>query len=500
MSAVKPKIAVIGSGFSGMSAAAYAAKAGNDVHVFETHQQPGGRARQFTTENGYTFDMGPSWYWMPDIIENFFTDFGCKSSDFYELIALNPQFEMIFAGEKVAVPQFYEDLKKMFEQIEPGAAKQLDRFMEDAKFKYEFGMQEFVNKPCHNWWEFVSPKIAASALKLDLLTNFRSYVAQYFSDPKLQSLMEFPVIFLGASPKNIPALYSLMNYGGYVLGTWYPMGGFYQLALAMQRVAVQQGANFHFGQKVEKINTENGKVTSLLIDGKVHEFDAVIASSDYHHTETLLDETDRNYDEKYWKSRTFAPSCLIYYLGIDQKIAGLKHHTLFFENDLDVHIDNIYGEKKWPDKPLFYCCCPSKTDPNVAPHNAENLFLLLPLATGIDDDEAIREKYLKKMLTRIEKHSGVTNLASKIAYKRSYCVSDFVSDYQAYGGNAYGLANTLSQTAVLKPKIRNKKISNLFYTGQLTVPGPGVPPSIISGKIVATEVNKLKFKKHEKAV
>lgn len=500
MSAVKPKIAVIGSGFSGMSAAAYAAKAGNDVHVFETHQQPGGRARQFTTDNGYTFDMGPSWYWMPDIIEKFFTDFGCKSSDFYELIALDPQFEMIFANEKVAVPQHYEDLKKMFEQMEPGAAKQLDRFMEAAKFKYEVGMQEFVNKPCHNWLEFVSPKIAASALKLDLLTNFRSYVAQYFSNPKLQSLMEFPVIFLGASPKNIPALYSLMNYGGYVLGTWYPMGGFYQLALAMQKVAVQQGANFHFGQKVEKINTENGKVTSLLIDGKIHEFDAVIASSDYHHTETLLDEADRNYDEKYWESRTFAPSCLIYYLGIDQKVAGLKHHTLFFENDLDVHIDNIYGDKKWPDKPLFYCCCPSKTDPNVAPQHAENLFLLMPLATGIHDDEATREKYLKKMLTRIEKHSGVTNLASKIAYKRSYCVSDFVSDYHAYGGNAYGLANTLSQTAVLKPKIRNKKISNLFYTGQLTVPGPGVPPSIISGKIVATEVNKLKFKKHEKAV
>jgi phytoene desaturase len=297
------------------------------------------------------------------------------------------------------------------------------------------------------------------------------------------------VIFLGASPKNIPALYSLMNYGGYGLGTWYPMGGFYQLVLAMQKIAEQQGVVFHFNHTVEKLNAEKGKISSLIINGKAYEFDAVIASSDYHHTETLLVENLRNYNDGYWKSRVFAPSALIYYLGIKEKIPNLKHHTLFFENDLDEHINCIYGDKKWPQKPLFYCCCPSKTDAGVAPQKNENLFLLLPLATGINDNEETRETYLKEMLTRIEKLTGVTGLLSKIEYQRSYCISDFLADYNAYGGNAYGLANTLSQTAVLKPKIRNRKISNLFYTGQLTVPGPGVPPSIISGKLVAKEVS-----------
>jgi phytoene desaturase len=222
------------------------------------------------------------------------------------------------------------------------------------------------------------------------------------------------------------------------------------------------------------------------------EFDAVVASSDYHHTETLLDKDERNYTEEYWKSKTFAPSCLIYYLGFKEKIPNIKHHTLFFENDLDVHVDAIYGEKKWPEDPLFYACCPSKTDPDVAPLEGENLFLLMPLAIGIDDDEQKREKYFREMIARVEKLTGTSNLESKIIYKKSFCVSDFIKDYNAYGGNAYGLANTLSQTAVLKPKIRNKKINNLFYTGQLTVPGPGVPPSIISGKIVANEINKLK--------
>lgn len=491
---LRKRIAVIGSGFSGLSAAAYAAKSGNEVHVFEKHDQPGGRARQFRTEQGYVFDMGPSWYWMPDIIEGFFSDFDYKVSDFFKLVSLDPQFEMVFSEEKISVPEKNDEIRELFEKTEKGAGKKYDTFMQSAQFKYEVGMKDFVTKPCYNWLEFASLKIAGSALKLDLLSNFRKYVSGYFSDPKLRSLMEFPVIFLGASPQNIPALYSLMNYGGYVLGTKYPMGGFYQLVLGMKDVAEKQGVTFHFNHEVKKINTENGKVVSITANDKDYEFDAVIASSDYYHTETLISKSLRNYNDAYWKTRTFAPSCLIYYLGIKGKISHLKHHTLFFENNLDDHIDCIYKNKKWPAKPLFYACCPSKTDPDIAPEGCENLFLLLPLTPGIHDEEVVREKYLKEMLERIEKHTGETDLISRIEYKRSYCVSDFISDYNAYQGNAYGLSNTLSQTAVLKPKIRNKKISNLFYTGQLTVPGPGVPPSVISGKIVAGEVNKLKIK------
>ncbi|MFV0196969.1 oleate hydratase [Empedobacter falsenii] len=489
---MKKRIAIIGSGFSGLSAAAYTAKQGHEVHVFEKHNQPGGRARQLKTEEGYVFDMGPSWYWMPDVIQDFFEDFGYTTSSFFELISLNPQFEMIFSDEKIDVPENFEALKATFEKIEKGAGFQLEKFMKSAKFKYEVGMKDFVHKPCANWSEFISLKIAKSALRLDLLSNFRAYVARYFKDKKLRALMEFPVIFLGASPEKIPALYSLMNYGGYVLGTYYPKGGFYQLVLAMKKVAEEQGANFHFNSNVEKINVKNQKVSSLLINGKIHEFDEVIASSDYHHTETLLNEEYRNYTADYWRERTFAPSCLIFYLGFNETIPHLKHHTLFFEHDLDLHIDSIYEDKRWPEKPLFYACCSSKTDHSVAPNGKENLFLLMPIATGINDSEFVRQKYLTEMLLRLEKHTGTQDLQSKIDFKRSYCVRDFVSDYNAYGGNAYGLANTLNQTAVLKPKIRNKKLKNLFYTGQLTVPGPGVPPSIISGKIVANEINKIK--------
>ncbi|RZJ45256.1 MAG: phytoene desaturase [Chryseobacterium sp.] len=485
------KIAIIGSGFSGLSAAAYSAQQGHEVHVFEKNSSLGGRARKFTTDNGYVFDMGPSWYWMPDIIENFFTDFGKKTSDYFELIPLNPQFEMVFSDATMQIPHDYNEMRNLFETTEKGAAKKLDEFMDDAQYKYEVGMKDFVNKPCHSWFEFVSPKIAKSALKLDLLSNFHKFVRKYFTNPKLIMLMEFPVIFLGAAPKDIPALYSLMNYGGYKLGTWYPMGGFSKIIDAMSEVAYDQGVQFHLNSNINSIKIDKNKASAISVNGTDIEFDTVIASSDYHHTEnTLLPKEYRNYTEDYWKKRTFAPSCLIYYLGFKEKIPNLKHHTLFFENDLDLHTTEIYDDKKWPTKPLFYVCCPSKTDHNVAPENCENVFLLMPVATGLEDSEEVREKYFNEMILRLEKHTQTSGLKSKLEYKKSYCIKDFKEDYNAYEGNAYGLANTLSQTAVLKPSLKNKKISNLFYTGQLTVPGPGVPPSIISGKIAASEAIK----------
>ncbi len=483
------KIAVIGGGISGLSAASYAAKNGYEVHLFEKNETIGGRARQFKTTNGYTFDMGPSWYWMPDIIENFFKDFNYKSSDFFELVSLNPQFEIVFPDQSVNLPQDFNEIISLFESFEKGAGEKLIRFMAEAKVKYDIGMNDFVNKPCNSWFEFISLDIAINALKLDLLTNYRSYVAKYFKHPYLQAIMEFPVIFLGASPKNIPALYSLMNYGGYQLGTWYPMGGFFKLVEAMEKIALEQGVKIHTNQTIEKIIVKNQQAKGLQIDNKILDYDLVIASSDYHHSEQLLDQEYRNYNESYWENRTFAPSCLIFYLGINEKLPNLKHHTLFFEHDLDLHVEEIYTQKQWPSEPLFYVCCPSKTDDSVAPQGCENVFLLMPIAIDIEDTEEIRLKYFDEMIARLEQKTGIENLKSKIEYQRSYCINDFKADYNAFGGNAYGLANTLNQTAVLKPSLQNKKVKNLLYTGQLTVPGPGVPPSLISGKIAASQIN-----------
>ena len=494
------KVAIIGAGFSGLSAACYLASYGYDVHVFEKHDQVGGRARQFETPEGFRFDMGPSWYWMPDVFDEFFADFGRSVEEFYNLRALNPQFEMVFEQNTVHVPESMAALRALFDTIEKGAGAAFDRFMEAAKYKYEVGMKDFVTKPCHSWWEFVDLKIAKSALKLNLLTDFRSYVRQYFTDPRLIALMEFPVIFLGAAPKNIPAMYSLMNYGGYGLGTWYPEGGFVKVAEAMANVAKDLGVQFHMGSPVRRIIVQEEKAVAVELDGDSFCCDVVIGSADYQHVESLLPEGCRNYALRYWEQRTFAPSCLIYYLGFAEKIPDLQHHTLFFEHPLDDHVEAIYENKSWPENPLFYVCCPSKTDADVAPEGCENVFLLMPIATGLPDAEDVRERYFEAMIKRLEKHTKTTGLKEKLLYKRSYCVQDFKEDYNAYEGNAYGLANTLRQTAVWKPSIRNKKVKNLFYTGQLTVPGPGVPPAIISGKIVAQEIKNNKQLRYEEIV
>lgn len=483
------RIAIIGGGISGLSSACYAAKAGYQVTIIEKNNSLGGRARQFKTENGFIFDMGPSWYWMPDIIENFFQDFGESTKDYFHLELLDPQFEIIFKDQNISFPSDYTEMKNLFESLEKGASKKLDDFMHIAKNKYDIGMNDFVSKPCLSVFEFFSLDIIKNSVKLDLLTDFRTYVNKYFENPLLRAIMEFPVIFLGSSPKNIPALYSLMNYGGYKLGTWYPMGGFHEIIKAMTTIAEKNGVEIRTSQAIEQINVKDNSVKSLTINGKSEEFDYIISSADYHHTEKLLPKQYRNYSDEYWAKKTFAPSCLIFYIGVDRIIPNLTHHTLFFEEDFDQHIDEIYETPKWPTSPLFYACCPSKTDPSVAPSGNENLFLLMPIAINLEDSEEQREIYFDMMLDRIEKKTGIQNLKDHIVYKKSYCVDDFKTDYNAYGGNAYGLANTLNQTAFLKPKVKNKHIKNLIYTGQLTVPGPGVPPSLISGKIAANLIN-----------
>jgi phytoene desaturase len=496
------KVAVIGSGFSGLSAAAYLSAAGYEVSVFEKNATAGGRARQLKTDNGYVFDMGPSWYWMPDVFDKFFHDFGHRVSDFYRLTLLSPSFDIIFPGNEImSVPDNYAALTQLFESIEPGSGPRLHKFMEEARFKYEKGMQELVYMPGLSIAEFANADLIKGAMRLQVFSSFSKHVRKFFKDPRLIALMEFPVLFLGAMPEETPALYSLMNYAGLKLGTWYPEGGFGSVINAIEKLASQQGVQFHFNAAVSRILVNDRAVNGVVVNGEQLDFDAVVATADYHHVESKLLPADcRNYDEAYWQKKTFAPSCLIFYVGLRRKLESLQHHTLFFEEELAEHSRDIYVMPKWPARPLFYVCCPSKTDPTVAPPGHENLFFLMPVAPGLEDSVSTRETYFKLMVERFQKHTG-EDIRADIDFRQGYCINDFVHDYNSYKGNAYGLANTLMQTAILKPKMKNRRIKNLFYAGQLTVPGPGVPPSLISGKIAADQVIKhFKTRKHEAIV
>ena len=484
----KKKILVIGAGFSGLSTATSLADRGYEVEILEKNSMAGGRARVFSAQ-GFTFDMGPSWYWMPDIFETYFGKFGKKPSDYYDLVRLDPSYTVILSeNEVIDLPANYADLRQLFETYEPGAADALDRFMEQAAYKYKVGIQKFVWKPSRKITEFMSLKLLVDVVRLDVFQSFYSHIRKFFKSSTLLKLMEFPILFLGAISQNTPAMYSLMNYAEIKLGTWYPMGGMHLIVKGMVALAEEKGVKITYNAEVTGFRLDGKKVLGAETAAGFVEADAVVASADYHHVETLLGDAHRNYNEAYWDKRVMAPSSLLFYLGISKRIPRLKHHNLFFDRDFSVHSEEIYTNPAWPQDPLFYASAPSVTDPTVAPEGCENVFLLIPVAPDLVDKEEVREKYFDQLMDRLEAYTG-TSIREHIVFKRSYAHQDFMSDYHAFKGNAYGLANTLMQTAILKPSLKNKHLDNMYYTGQLTVPGPGVPPSLISGLVVASEVD-----------
>ena len=479
------KAYIIGSGFAGMAAASFLAKAGWKVTVLEKNDSPGGRARQLKAD-GFAFDMGPSWYWMPDVFERFFAAFGKTTADFYSLQRLDPSYRVFWPDSFTDIPANINQLKQVFDSWEPGAGKQLDKYLKEAEFKYKTGMGKLVFKPGVSVLEFADMDFLKGLLRMDVFSSIKNHIGQHFKDPRIRQLMEFPVLFLGALPEQTPALYSLMNYADICGGTWYPSGGMYAVVEAMYSLALELGVQFRFNEAVTSLKVKGKKIDKIITTASSFQPDLLIAAADYHHVEQeLLPAEAREYSADYWNSRQMAPSCLIYYVGINKKLNRVRHHNLFFDTSFAKHADEIYSIHAWPDEPLFYLCVNSMSDPQAAPEGCENLFFLIPVASGLKgDDEILKTKYFNMIIDRLERHTG-ESIRDHIMYNRSYSSSDFFMDYNSFKGNAYGLANTLKQTALLKPKCRSSKINNLYYTGQLTVPGPGVPPSLISGEIVA---------------
>ncbi|WP_394975823.1 phytoene desaturase family protein [uncultured Croceitalea sp.] len=475
------EIAIIGSGFSSLSAACHLAKEGYDVSIFEKNHTIGGRARQLI-KDGFTFDMGPSWYWMPDIFENFFSAFGKKPSDYYKLEKLDPAYKIFFADDTITIGDCMEKICLEFERIEPGSASHLKNFIKKAQTNYDIAINKIVLKPGLSPLELVTKE---TILRVDqFFKSISQEVRKRFKNPKLISTLEFPVLFLGAKPNKTPSFYSFMNFADFGLGTWHPRGGMYQVIKAMGSLAEELGVKINTDSPIEKILVTNGKASGVISNGKTFRVDKVISGADYHHSETLLDKEFRQYSEKYWNNKTYAPSSLLFYVGFDKKLKNINHHNLFFDTNFEKHAQEIYDNPQWPTSPLFYANFPSVSDNSMAPNGCETGFFLIPIAPDLEDTPVLRMQYFNIIINRFEKRTQ-QDVKNNIIFKESFCVKDFIEEYNSYKGNAYGMANTLTQTAFLRPNLKSKKVKNLFFTGQLTVPGPGVPPALISGKLVA---------------
>ncbi len=486
------KVVIIGAGIGGLGAAGLFAKKGYDVTVVEKNANLGGRANIFEHE-GFKFDMGPSWYLAPDIFEHFFKLMGERVEDHLDLKRLSPSYRIFFRnnGESLYIHSNIEKDAASFDAIEPGAGEKLRAYLKQSKYQYEVATQSFMFKNYDRIWDFFNKRVMTEGQKLSVFSTMHRFVSKFFKTKKLQQVMEYTMVFLGTSPYEAPALYNLMSHMDFNQGVFYPQGGFYELIKALGNIAEKNGAVLRTNSPVEKIIVRNGKAMGVrLEDGEFIEADLVISNADMWFTETkLLDDTSQTHKEKYWQKRVMAPSAFIMYLGISEKLPSLVHHNLLFSEDWRKNFDDIYKNPCLPDEPSLYVCAPSVTDPSVAPGGKENLFVLVPIASDLSITDEQKEAYADRVLALMESEMELPGLREKIEYRRIYTVENFALDYNAFKGSALGLAHTLRQTAIFRPKNKSKKVEDLYYVGAGTNPGIGTQICLISAELAYKRVH-----------
>jgi phytoene desaturase len=485
------KTIIVGSGFGGLAAAALLSHHGFDVTVLEKNSQPGGRARVYK-KNGYIFDMGPSWYLMPDVFEKFFSEFNKTPDDYYSLTRIDPSYRIFFNdGTMTDVSASLEQNLTLFDSFEPNGGEKFQEYLQRAERHYKLAMTELIYRDYQSIFDMISGKLLIAGLTLPLFQNIDQYISRTFSSDKAKKILEYSIGFIGGSPYNTPALYYIMNHVDFNLGVWYPQGGIGKVVESLQTLASENGAEFKFSTPVTKINIDRGIATSLKTPQGDYPADLIIVNADYPYTELqLLDKPYQSYDAHYWETRVLAPSAIVYYIGLDKKLDPLEHHNLFLEKDWDTSFDSLFQpqQPEWPTHPSYYVNVTSKTDNTVAPDGGETVFILVPLAPGLHDTESLRETFYKQIIHHLEALID-DKIEGHEVVKRSFAMNDFTSDYNAYKGTALGLSHTLRQTALFRPSHQSKKIKNLYYTGHYTHPGIGMPMTLISSQILVHVLN-----------
>jgi phytoene desaturase len=432
--------------------------------------------------------MGPSWYLMPEVFERFFASVGTSVDQQYRLTKLDPQYRVYFENQPpVTVGADPETTKRLFETLESGGGTRLAAYLDGARAKYDAALGKFLYRKYESWTDLADPELLTRGMKLGLLGSLDRFVRRFVTDRRAVQLLEYAMVFLGTSPRQAPALYSLLSHVDFNLGVSFPEGGMNGVARAMERLAKERGVEFLYGHEATRIAVENGRARRVETAGGVFEADAVLNTGDYAWGETrLLEPRWQSYRERYWSRRVLAPSMFLIFLGVNRRL-DLLHHNLYFSDDWNAHFETIFRRPSWPENPCFYVSAITKTDPSMAPPGCENLFILVPIAPGLDDTDEVRARYRDLVLAQVERRTG-TRLTDAIVTERVYGPRDFAADYRAYKGTALGLAHTLFQTALFRPSQRSRKVRHLWYAGQYTHPGVGVPMTLISAQLAVKQL------------
>ncbi len=488
------KVIVIGAGIGGIATACLLAKKGYSVTVLEKNSKPGGRATIFE-EKGYMFDMGPSWYMMPDIFEHFFMLMEEKITDHLSLKRLSPSYRIFLKSERKHY-DFYSDLEKTvetFESLEKGSGEVLRDYMKTTEYQYKIARDEFMFKNYDSIFDFLNKRVMTEGRKLPLFSKVEKIINSKFNSEILRKVLQYQTVLLGTSPGDAPGIYSMMNYVDFVEGVWYPDGGIYKLIEAMVRIAEKNNVSIQTNSPVSRIIVQDGEARGVLMeDGRTIDADIVVSNADIVHTDqVLLEKPYRQKSPSYWDKRLMAPSAFILYLGVDGVIPSLQHHNLLFAQDWTKNFSQIFKKPEWPTDPSLYVCAPSKSDTTVAPPGKENLFVLVPIAAGLTHTDESLKEYADKTISQMEEYMDIPNFKNRIEFQRIYAVNDFIKDYNAFKGSALGLAHSLGQTAIFRPNNINKKVKNLYYVGAGTNPGIGMPICLISAELVYKRIEKI---------